>query len=256
MTFSRNQGWDPRAYSDNARFVSDLGAPVLELLAPQSGERILDLGCGDGALTAKLVESGCEVVAVDASPEMVAATRARGLEAHVADGRALGFESEFDAVFGNAALHWMKPHDLVIAGVWCALKPGGRFVGECGGYGNIETIQTALEAGLRKRGLDPDTVNPWSFPMAGEFRHQLERRGFTVQTITLFRRPTPLPGDIVGWLITFAKIFMNALPAADRQEFLQEVAQVCRAKLCDAHGNWTADYVRLRFCAIKPRSAA
>ncbi len=81
-----NQSWDPDAYARNARFVSDLGAPVLELLAPQAGERILDLGCGDGALTIKLAEMGCDVVGVDSSAPQIEAARRLGLDARVADG--------------------------------------------------------------------------------------------------------------------------------------------------------------------------
>src|SRR5512142_2028530 len=138
------QTWDPERYARNARFVADLGMPVVELLAPKSGERILDLGCGDGALTEKLVAMGCTVVGVDGSAEQVAAARARGLDCHVMDGEQLTFNNEFDAVFSNAALHWMKRADAVIAGVWRALKPGGRFVAECGGHGNIKAIETAL----------------------------------------------------------------------------------------------------------------
>ena len=133
-----NQSWDPDAYARNARFVSDLGAPVVELLAPLAGERILDLGCGDGALTIKLVELECEVVGVDASAPQVEAARRLGLDARVADGARLGFNAEFDAVFSNAAIHWMKPPDDVIASVWRALRPGGRFVGEFGGHGCVE----------------------------------------------------------------------------------------------------------------------
>ena len=139
-----NQSWDPDAYARNARFVSDLGAPVVELLAPRAGERILDLGCGDGALTLKLVALGCDVVGVDASAPQVEAARRLGLDARVADGERLAFDAEFDAVFSNAAIHWMKPPDDVIAGVWRALKPGGRFVGEFGGHGCVETIKRAL----------------------------------------------------------------------------------------------------------------
>ena len=123
-----NQSWDPDAYARNARFVSDLGAPVVELLAPQAGERILDLGCGDGALTIKLAEMGCDVVGVDSSAPQIEAARRLGLDARVADGERLSFDAEFDAVFSNAAIHWMKPVDDVIAGVWRALLPGGRFV--------------------------------------------------------------------------------------------------------------------------------
>src|ERR1700688_2897528 len=129
---SSTQTWDPDRYARNARFVSDLGMPVVELLAPQPSERILDLGCGDGALTAKLVAMGCEVVGVDSSEAQIAGARALGLDARLMDGHALSFRSEFDAVFSNAALHWMRRSDEVIAGVHRALRPHGRFVAEMG----------------------------------------------------------------------------------------------------------------------------
>ncbi len=155
------QSWDPDSYARNARFVSDLGAPVVELLAPEPGERILDLGCGDGALTAKLVALGCRVVGVDASAAQVEACRRLGLDARVGDGQRLGFDAEFDAVFSNAAIHWMKRPDDVIAGVSRALSAGGRFVGEFGGYGCVEKIKRALIATLASRGIDGERLNPW-----------------------------------------------------------------------------------------------
>ena len=129
------QAWDRLAYAQNARFVADLGAPVLDLLAPRPGERILDLGCGDGALTHRIATAGAHVVGCDASPALLAAAAARGLPVHLADGRALPFSNEFDAVFSNAALHWMRHPEAVVAGVRRALRPGGRFVGEFGGHG-------------------------------------------------------------------------------------------------------------------------
>jgi trans-aconitate methyltransferase len=252
---STNQTWDPRQYSEEARFVSSLGMPVVDLLAPRSGEHILDLGCGDGPLTQKLADLGCRVVGVDASPEMIAAARALGLDARVMDGHALEFDSEFDAVFSNAALHWMTEPDKVIAGVWRALKPGGRFVGECGGYGNVATIAKALEAALARRGIDATTVNPWHFATHDEYKRRLQQHGFVVSTSVLIARPTRLPGHVVGWLETFAKKFTAALPASQRSAFLEEVAASCRPALCDADGKWTADYVRLRFSAVKAAGA-
>src|SRR5262245_26420833 len=134
---STHQSWDARQYAERARFVSDLGMPLVDVLAPRPGERILDIGCGDGILTRKLVDLGCEVVGVDGSPDMVRAAAALGLDARVMDGRALTFHEEFDAVFSNAALHWMGPPTPVFQGVWKALRPGGRFAGECGGHGNV-----------------------------------------------------------------------------------------------------------------------
>jgi trans-aconitate methyltransferase len=245
------QTWDPERYERNARFVSDLGQPVVDLLAPRAGERILDLGCGDGVLTEQLVALGCRVVGVDGSPAQVAAARAKGLDAHVMDGQALGFENEFDAVFSNAALHWMKRADDVIAGVHRALRPGGRFVGELGGEGCVAIIRAALIAALDRRGIDGEALDPWYFPDVASYSRRLESGGFAVRWIALIPRPTPLPGDVTGWLETFAESFTGALSADERPEFLAEVREALRPALCDAAGNWTADYVRLRFAATK-----
>jgi len=246
------QHWDPDRYARNARFVADLGQPVVTLLAPQAGERILDLGCGDGALTRRLGELGAVVVGVDSSAEMVAATRAAGLDARVMSGEALAFDNEFDAVFSNAALHWMLRPAQVIAGVWRALKPGGRFVGEFGGHGNVQHIKTALVAALDRRGLDGKAAVPWYFPTPAEYRGLLEAQGFRVRAVELIPRPTPLPGDIIAWLDNFAENFTRQVPAGERAAYLAEVAEALRPHLCSADGAWTADYVRLRFAADKP----
>ncbi len=248
-----DQTWDAERYARNARFVSDLGAPVVELLAPKPGERILDLGCGDGALTEKLVSMGCSVVGIDASEDFIAAARSHGLDARIMDGERLTFDREFDAVFSNAALHWMKHPDDVIDGVWRALKPGGRFVAELGGHGCVAKIVAALNATLARRGIDGDSVNPWYFPTVVDYRQRLAARGFDVTWIALIPRPTPLPGDVTGWLETFALSFSSALPEKDRPTFLAEVQEALRPQLCDTAGNWTADYVRLRFAATKPK---
>ncbi len=245
------QGWDASRYERNARFVSDLGWPVVELLAPQPGERVLDLGCGDGVLTAKIAELGCDVAGVDASAEMVEAARARGLDVERRSGDALEFESEFDAVFSNAALHWMKEPERVIDRVWRALRRGGRFVGEFGGEGNVSAIVAAVEAALATRGVA--TECPWYFPHPDEYARLLSARGFTVETIDLFRRPTTLPGDVGGWLETFASPYISALPPSERDGLIAEVVASLDSRLRDANGDWFADYVRLRFHATKPR---
>lgn len=252
MTATEQQRWNAAQYSEQGRFVSELGSAVLDLLAPQAGERILDLGCGDGALTKALVDAGCRVVGVDASPEMAAAAAQLGLDVHVADCHDLQYEHEFDAVFSNAALHWMTQPDRVIGGVRRALKPGGRFVGEFGGRGNLATIVGTLGSALADRGVDAGARNPWFFPSAEEYRTLLERHGFEVAMVTVFPRPTPLPNDMVGWLETFAQAFTAALPEAERKGFLADVAERCRPQLCDGAGRWVADYVRLRFAATKP----
>jgi trans-aconitate methyltransferase len=246
------QTWDPDGYARHARFVAELGMPVLELLAPQPGERVLDLGCGDGVLTRELVRRGCQVIGVDGSPEQVEAARRLRLDARVADAHRLDFDAEFDAVFSNAALHWMKQPDAVIDGVWRALRPGGRFVAELGGEGCVARVEAALLEALERRGVDGRAHHPWYFPGEAEYRRRLEERGFQVREMALFPRPTRLPGDVTGWLETFARSFSAALAAEEQPAFLAEVRERLRPHLQDAEGTWTVDYVRLRFCAVKP----
>lgn len=247
-----SQHWDPDRYQRHAGFVPVLGAPVLELLAPQPGEHILDLGCGDGALTERLVAAGARVIGVDASAEQIAAARARGLDARVMNGEALTFVGGFDAVFSNAALHWMKQADAVIDGVWRALEPGGRFVAEMGGAGNVAAIMAALVTALDRRGQDGANAVPWFFPTPDDYRGRLERRGFRVRSIGLIERPTPLPGAMAGWLETFAESFIRRLPEPNRAGYIAEVEAALASRLRDAQGVWSADYVRLRFAAEKP----
>lgn len=250
MSSSNHQHWNPDQYRKNAKFVADLGMPVVELLAPESGERILDLGCGDGTLTNRLAKLGCRLVGVDSSVEMIRAAEALGLDARLMDGQSLKFTSEFDAVFSNAALHWMRDQRNVLSGVWSALKPGGRFIGEFGGRGNVQIITRALESALLARKMT--APRPWFFPGPQEYRALLEASGFVVATIELFPRPTLLPGDIGAWLETFAQPYTAALPPHETWEFLAEVVEGLRNVLCDEAGRWTADYVRLRFHATKP----
>ena len=244
------QTWSAEGYARNARFVADLAGDAVALLAPRAGVRILDLGCGDGALTARIAESGAAVVGVDAAPEFVAAARARGLDVRLQDGAALSFAREFDAVFSNAALHWMRDPHAVAAGVARALRPGGRFVGELGGHGNVAAIVVALHAVLARYGLDGAALSPWYFPTADVYRAVLEAHGFGVREIALHPRPTPLPTDITGWLRTFAGPFFGALPVADRDAALDETRALLQPVLYDGE-RWTADYVRLRFAAVR-----
>lgn len=244
------QVWAAERYARHAHFVPALGQPVLDLLKPQPGERILDLGCGDGVLTEKIAAAGASVVGVDAAADMVAAARRRGLDARVMDGAHLNFGAEFDAVFSNAALHWMKDDpDAVIAAVARALKPGGRFVAEMGGHGCVAAITVALIAVLARHGVDARAMIPWYFPTVDDYRARLERGGFAVDYIELIPRSTPLPTDMAGWLETFCEPFFRRLPAEGRAGARDEVIALLRPVLCDGAGRWTGDYIRLRFAA-------
>ena len=245
------QIWDPEAYARHAGYVARLGEPLIERLAPRPGERILDLGCGDGALTAALAATRAAVVGVDASAAQVAAARARGLDARVMAGERLAFEGEFDAVFSNAALHWMTDPDAVLAGVRRALVPGGRFVGEFGGHGNVAAIRVALAAVFAAYGAGV-APQPWYFPTAPAWAACLRDHGFLVDDIEVYPRPTPLPTGIDGWLITFAGAWFERLPAEARAAARDGVVHLLRPVLCDDGGEWIADYVRLRFAAHKP----
>jgi trans-aconitate methyltransferase len=248
---TQTSSWNPQSYAQNARFVSDLGEPLLQLLGPRPGELILDLGCGDGALTEKIAVAGCSVVGIDSSLAQLRAARCRGLKVALIDAQRLAFGRRLDAVFSNAALHWMKQPQRVVEGVANCLKPGGRFVGEFGGKGNVETIRAALHAALRKRGIDPWSVDPWYYPSAEDYSQLLGRFGFAVDYIQLIPRPTKLPGDILAWLDVFAQPFTKAVEERERGEFLSEVRCELQPKLQKADGGWYADYVRLRFKATR-----
>ncbi|HTT20855.1 MAG TPA: methyltransferase domain-containing protein [Candidatus Sulfotelmatobacter sp.] len=248
------QTWNASRYAANAAFVPALGQPVLDLLQPRPGERILDLGCGDGVLTEKLAASGAEVVSVDSSADMVAAARRRGLDARLMDATRLTFDQEFDAVLSNAALHWIKDDpDAAIACAYRALHHPGRFVGEMGGHGCVAAIHLALIVGLEKRGIkNAASVCPWYFPTVDDYTVRLERAGFVAESVQLIPRPTPLPAGMRGWLETFANPFCARLPEDQRKDFLDEATETLRPVLCDKSGRWTADYMRLRFLARKP----
>lgn len=242
------QKWSPESYAQNAAFVPALGAAVLDWLAPRPGERILDLGCGDGVLTEKIVAAGATVIGVDASSEFVASAREKGIEARVADGHALGFENEFDAVFSNAALHWMVEPEKVVAGVARALRPDGRFVAEFGGHGNVAAIVTAMCAVARERGGDAALAHPWYFPTPAEYGELLEGHGFTVDRIALIPRPTPLPTGMEAWLGVFREPFFAQF-GKDSAAARADVVSLLAESLRDSKGNWTADYVRIRVAA-------
>jgi trans-aconitate methyltransferase len=247
---ARAQTWSAATYDEHARFVSDLAEEILFWLNARPGERILDLGCGDGVLTAQLQAKGCRMIGVDASRDMVATALARGVDARLVDGQELPFANEFDAVFSNAALHWMSDAARVVDGIWRALKPHGRFVAELGGHGNVAAIVTAMRAVAQRRGGDAELAGPWFFPSTEVYREILEAKGFNVSRIGLYPRPTLLRTGMKAWLKLFRKPFFEQFGDAI-DEVLEETEALLKPSLKDAHGNWTADYVRLRVEAVK-----
>ncbi len=246
------QTWDPEVYGKNGAFVHQLAGGVFEWLDARPGERILDLGCGDGQLTQRIAATGASVAGVDASPEMAAAARSRGIDAGVASAEALPHaEHTFDAVFSNAALHWVRAQDAMLAEVHRVLKPGGRFVAEMGGHGNIAAIRVALIAALSRHGLAgrEDGVN--YYPTADGYTRRLVQHGFRVERMALIPRPTPLgAGGMADWLRTFRKGVLDSLSSDVREAVVKETVELLAEALRDEEGNWVGDYVRLRFVAI------
>lgn len=260
MSINPSSSWSPTDYAANAGFVPALGGPALALLNPQPGELILDIGCGDGALTAQIVASGARVIGLDASPQMVEAARARGVDAFVADAQALDLESQalrfgqFDAAFSNAALHWMLDPDAVATGIFSVLKPGGRFVGEMGGVGNIATLRGAIRDELTERGYALPADDPQWYPSVEEFVRLYACVGFTQIAAHLIPRPTPLPSGVASWVKTFRAGWLDVaeVPQAEREGLAQAIEQRLQPSLQQEDGSWLADYVRLRFSMRKP----
>ena len=246
---STNQ-WNADKYKKHADFVSNLAFPVVELLNPQENERILDLGCGDGTLAVEIEKFNAKVIAVDLSGDMVQKTKEKGIEAYVMSATGLTFENEFDAVFSNAVLHWVKEDEESIKKIFKSLKPKGRFIAEFGGYGNIKFLTDAMEEVFERYPEFGDYDNPWNFPKESDYRQLLENNGFTVEYIELIPRPTKVD-DISNWLDIFANGIVSHLTQKQQVQFKKEAREVLKPKIYSQKDGWVADYVRLRLKAYK-----
>ncbi len=244
--------WDSSLYDDRHSFVWRAGAGLVELLQPKPGEKILDLGCGTGHLTAKLAEAGASVTGVDSSTSMIAQARQNfpALKFVLADARDFSFDEPFDAVFSNAALHWIHEAESVVRGVAAALRPGGRFVLEMGVRGNVRRIREAIEDVLAEAGHSPKC--PWFYPSAGEYATLLEKHSFEVRMAQTFERWTKLEHPERGlreWLEMFAGPYFEGISQKDREPMLARTENRLRPDLY-RDGAWHADYRRLRVEAV------
>jgi trans-aconitate methyltransferase len=248
---SPSPAWDAARYQDQHSFVWRYGASLLELLAAQPGERILDLGCGTGQLTAEIARSGAHVVGLDNSADMLANARRNypDLEFVLADASAFDFPAPFDAVFSNAALHWVQDADGAAASIARALRPGGRFVAEFGGKEDIASVQAALRAVL---GPVADEQSPWFYPGIAEYSAVLERHGLEVRNASLFDRPTPLEGEngLDHWLRMFTPAYLRRFSPDQADDIVRQLVKHLRPALY-RDGIWTVDYRRLRVLAIR-----
>jgi trans-aconitate methyltransferase len=248
--------WNSALYEKNHAFVWQYGESIVELLAPQAGEQILDLGCGTGQLTEKIAQTGAFVQGIDSSLSMISTAKVNypHINFSVADASSFQVEEPLDAVFSNAVLHWIKQPDAVINCVENALKPGGRFVAEFGGKGNVGAIVRAILSVLSEIGCEePEALNPWYFPSIGEYASLLEKQGFDVGYAVLFDRPTPLEGGsagMVNWIEMFAGEFLSGLSEDVRSQVMNAVEERLRPALY-RDGNWIADYRRIRVVAVK-----
>jgi 2-isopropylmalate synthase len=246
-----HQEWNAEQYQEQAGFVPALGQPVLDLLAPRARENILDLGCGDGTLSLEIQKMGCRVTGIDDSAEMATAARAKGIHAVQMDAHQLNYSAQFEAVFSNAALHWMTHPEKVLRGVHRALKPGGRFVGEMGAQGNIAWVVQAMREVFEQHPQFGAYQNPWFFPSVSEYQTLLEQAGFQVPYIERIPRPTPLTSDLQTWLELFSGAITAHLTDEHKQIFYRQVSQKLQPHLYTDENGWVVDYVRLRFKAVK-----
>jgi trans-aconitate 2-methyltransferase len=250
----RHAGWDPELYEARHSFVWQFGQDLIELLAPKPGERILDLGCGPGQLTAKIAEAGAAVVGLDASPAMIGQARQNfpQLSFVLGDAARMSFREEFDAVFSNAALHWMLDREGVARAIAAALKRGGRFVAELGGRGNIQQLEAEIEKVAHRYLGDATPERRTYYPALGEYASLLEANRLEVRTALLFDRPTPLEGEsgMENWIRQFKAYYFESLSPAQAAKAIGEVAELLRPTAF-RDGIWVADYRRLRITAVK-----
>jgi trans-aconitate methyltransferase len=243
--------WDAARYQDRHSFVWRYGASLLQLLEPQRGERILDLGCGTGQLTSEIAQCGAHVSGLDYSADMLADARKNFPELAfiLGDAANFNFPEPFDAVFSNAVLHWVKDAEGAVASIARALRPGGRFVAEFGGKGNIASVQAALRAVL---GPGADEQSPWYYPSIGEYAPILERHGLEVRNASLFDRPTPLEGEdgMDHWLRMFTQTYLRQLAPDRASAIVGQLVEALRPALY-RDGIWTVDYRRVRLVAIR-----
>jgi SAM-dependent methyltransferase len=238
--------WDAADYAKVGAFVAELGGAALDLLDPQPGERILDVGCGEGTLTRRIIERGATVLGVDNSPEMIAAARANGVDALLLPAEDMQFFAEFDAAFSNATLHWVLHKEQAARAIFRALKPGGRLAGEMGGKGNIARLQEAVDEEMIIRGYVPPVQASNWYASPEEFATVYEVAGFSELDARLIQRPTPIAHGIANWVLTFRKGWL------DRAGVPQEERPELAAAVADRFGSNVADYVRLRFIMRKP----
>jgi len=238
--------WDAADYAKVGAFVAELGGAALDLLDPQPGERILDVGCGEGTLTKKIVGRGATVLGIDNSPEMIAAARAAGIDAILLAAENMTFSSEFDAAFSNATLHWVLEKEQAARAISRALKPDGRFAGEMGGEGNLKKLREALDNELIIRGHQPPVEASNWYASPEEFAAVYEAAGFRELDARLIERPTPIEHGVAAWVTTFRRGWLDRaqVPEGERAEIAAAVA--------DRIGSNVADYVRLRFIMRKP----
>ena len=239
--------WDAADYARVGGFVPELGQAALDLLDPQPGEHILDVGCGDGTLTLKIKQAGADVVGIDNSLSMVAAAKAKGLDARLMDAAELKFAEAFDAAFSNATLHWVLDKERAARAIWFSLKHGGRFAGEMGGQGNLAHLRETLDDVLVERGFGPPTFAANWYPAPEEFTALYEQAGFKEIEARLIERPTELEHGVAAWVTTFRAGWLDraGVPHDERQSIADDVT----ARV----GSSTADYVRLRFMMRKPK---
>lgn len=245
------QNWNAAEYIKHASFVPTMANDVVGLLNPKEGEVILDVGCGDGELTLKFQEKGCSVVGIDYSPSMIESAKSRGIEAYVMDGHDITYRNKFDAVFSNAALHWLTEPEKAIKGAYLALKENGRFVAEFGGKGNISALLKAMQEIFEENTDFGQFQMPWFFPSVEEYQGLLEQAGFHVKYIELIPRQTPLKSGVEKWLEIFAEGITSHLSQEQKSVFLGSVKDKLLPILYTEQSGWVSDYVRLRFEATK-----